>query len=123
MADESIIILVEKYFLLIYTKIKIMQNEKEIEIGSAEDPDNPAKALSKLRNINAPSNVRGKIIYIPWERTKILCPYHRIRTLINMADSAQRDKNNKMIEYECDCGVIYIRTKDINKVDPEWRHV
>lgn len=99
-----------------------MQPEKEIIIGSEDDPDNPRHALSNLNKRQIPKTQRGKIIYIPFERTKILCPFHKMRTLINMADSPVRERSNKMIEFECSCGTNYIRTQDLNKVSPEWRH-
>lgn len=92
-----------------------MENEKQITIGSLEDPDNPQRVLSRLREF--PTNtVASKIIYIPWDRTKFVCPNHKIRMTINMSDSGIRDKNNKMAEFKCDCGVTYIRTKDQRKL-------
>lgn len=97
-----------------------MQDENEIEIGSPNDPDNPQRALSQLQGRQVPSNIRGKLIYIPYERTKFLCPYHRVKTTVNMSDNPMRDKGNKMVEYECSCGVTYIRTQDSRKISPEW---
>jgi len=98
-----------------------MENENQIEIGSLEDPDNPQRALSNLQRRQVPSSIKGKIIYIPYDRSKFVCPFHRLKTTINMSDNAIRDKGNKMVEHECDCGTLYIRTQDLSKVNPEWR--
>lgn len=98
-----------------------MENEKQIIPGSLEDPDNPQRALSSLQRKQIPSNIRGKVIYIPWDRTKFVCQFHKVKMTVNMSDNAIRDKGNKMAEFECDCGVIYIRTQDMNKVSPEFR--
>lgn len=98
-----------------------MQDEKEIEIGSEEDPDNPRRALSSIAKRQIPQTTRGKIIHIPYERTKFVCPFHKMRTTVNMSDNPIRDKANKMIEFECFCGTIYIRTQDLKKVSKEWR--
>lgn len=98
-----------------------MENENQITTDSANEPDYPRKALAALQRKQVPSNVRGKTIYIPWERTKFVCQFHKVRMTINMSDNSIRDKTHKMDEFECDCGVIYIRTQDMNKVSPEFR--
>lgn len=93
-----------------------MQDEvKIIKPGSPEDPDNPQRILSRLGKDDNFSN-NGKIKYIPWDRTKFTCPNHRITMVINMSDSGIRNKSNQMEEFQCDCGIIYIRTKDQRKL-------
>lgn len=94
--------------------------QEEIQIGSENDPDNPREALSSLSKREIPETFRGKIIYIPFERTKFVCPFHKMKTLINMADNPSREKSNKMVEFECQCGTIYIRTQDSRKVTQGW---
>lgn len=93
-----------------------MENEKQIIPGSAEDPDNPQRVLSRLGERNVSTSSQGKIVYIPWDRTKFVCPNHRVIMTINMSDSSYRGKSNKMEEYTCDCGIIYVRTKDQRKL-------
>jgi hypothetical protein len=85
-----------------------MPNE-EIKPGSPDDPDNATKAVAKLQSRVRASSVRGTIKKIPRDRTKFICPNHPVRMLINMSDSNQRDRHNKMEEFECSCGVIYIK--------------
>jgi hypothetical protein len=85
--------------------INFMENKNLKE----DDPDNPARVLATLKNRVRASNVRGKIVYIPKDRTKFLCPNHSIRTVIELIDSNLRFKQNKFDEFECSCGTIYIK--------------
>lgn len=81
-------------------------SENELNLP-ADDPDNPAKALAKLQNKVRASEVRGKIIILPKGTTKFVCKNHRIKTAIELIDSKMRMKENKFVEFVCDCGVIY----------------
>lgn len=93
-----------------------MQNESEIKPGSPNDPDNPARVLGRLGE-DRQNQFYNKIKYIPWDRTKFTCPNHNIKMTIVMADSSIRGKAYQMEDYKCDCGIIYIRTKDKNKLN------
>lgn len=59
--------------------------------------------------------VRTKIPVMPESRiievraTKFLCPYHAVRTVIEMKESNQRDKRLKMTQFECSCGITYVK--------------
>lgn len=94
-----------------------MPNEKVIAPGSPNDPDNPAIILGRLGEDRRTSY--NQIVYIPWDRTKFVCPNHSVRMTIVMADSPQRNKSHQMSEHTCVCGIIYIRTKDKNKLDKQ----
>jgi hypothetical protein len=85
-------------------------NDPEIIPGSPNDPDNPQKALAALQKRIKASSVRGTVEKIPRDRTKFVCPNHPVKMVINMSDSSQRSKENKMEEFECSCGVTYIKS-------------
>lgn len=65
--------------------------------------------LSKLKNRVKAASVRGKIVTIPREQIRFVCPNHTMKTVIDLHESGQRKEENKMIEFTCDCGTIYMK--------------
>lgn len=115
LGDRRIVTIEKEADFVIEKNIKIMPEEVIIKPGSPNDPDNPSSVLARLGEDR--NNLINKIKYIPWDRTKFVCPNHKVRMVIVMADSGIRNKANQMEEYNCICGVIYIRTKDRNKLN------
>lgn len=76
---------------------------------SISDVQKEKSLLSKLKENRRAASVRGKIVTIPKELTRFVCPNHPTKTIIDMHESGQRKENNKMTEFECTCGTIYIK--------------
>lgn len=95
----------------LFRKIKMQEEKQIIEPGSENDPDNPRGILARLANKVPASFIPGKIIWIENDVTKFLCPNHETRMVVEMKESSQRHKNNKMTEFTCTCGAVYKKKK------------
>lgn len=62
---------------------------------------------SLKRRLKVPKMPENKIIEV--SATKFVCPFHAVRTVIEMQESAQRDKRLKMTQFDCSCGILYIK--------------
>jgi hypothetical protein len=84
-----------------------MLNEGEISEFQRKQEEknllsNSLNALEAKNPVRA-TFVGGKIQIVPADTNKFRCPNHKMRTIISM--------DNRIDEYECECGVIYRKKK------------
>lgn len=65
--------------------------------------------LSKLKDRISTATVGGRIIKVPRDKVRFVCPNHKMKVVIDMSENSQRKEENKMEEFQCDCGTIYIK--------------
>lgn len=88
--------------------VKKVKNKMPLVDGKEVPERDVGPVLDFLRmKQKTPAMPASRIVEVT--ATKFLCPYHAIKTVIEMKESSQRDKRLKMNQFECSCGITYVK--------------